>query len=134
MYTHTKPAHLIRENQDQKLKRNNLFIKEMVVNAGPTLKRWQPRAFGRATPLRKRSSHIEVILEEKVPTSPEKVVKIKPEKKNDDIIKIDDFEEIKQADKKSKDKEIKHNISDHRGNRSGKGFMGKVFNRKSGDK
>src|SRR3989339_2188194 len=54
------------------LKENNLYIKEITANDGPTLKRWMPRAHGRATPLRKRSTHIAVTLEEKVPTEPKK--------------------------------------------------------------
>ena len=42
-----------------------LFIKEIRVDQGPTLKRHAPRAFGRAYPIRKRSSHITMILQEK---------------------------------------------------------------------
>jgi large subunit ribosomal protein L22 len=38
----------------------NLFVKEAIVGAGPTLKRWLPRAQGRATPLLKRTSHVSV--------------------------------------------------------------------------
>lgn len=44
---------------------NNLFIKEIRVDAGPTIKRFMPRAFGRATPIRKRTSHISIVLDEK---------------------------------------------------------------------
>ncbi len=47
------------------LKKENLFIKEIFVNQGPTLKRWRPRAFGRAGQIRKRSEHLEIILGEK---------------------------------------------------------------------
>lgn len=38
----------------------NLYVKEAIVGAGPTLKRWLPRAQGRATPLLKRTSHVSV--------------------------------------------------------------------------
>jgi large subunit ribosomal protein L22 len=52
-----------------KLDRRNLFVRQILVNQGPTLKRFRPRAFGRAAPIRKRSSHITVVLEERVPTA-----------------------------------------------------------------
>ncbi len=42
-----------------------LFIKKLTVDGGPTLKRWRARAFGRAAPIRKRSSHINLVLEER---------------------------------------------------------------------
>jgi large subunit ribosomal protein L22 len=42
-----------------------LFIKEVRVDSGRVLKRFMPRAFGRATPIHKRSSHITLTLEAK---------------------------------------------------------------------
>ncbi len=42
--------------------RENLVIETITVNQGPTLKRFMPRAQGRATPLRKRTSHISIVL------------------------------------------------------------------------
>src|SRR5881396_912712 len=39
-----------------KVRIEDLFVKEAVVGAGPTLKRWLPRAQGRATPILKRMS------------------------------------------------------------------------------
>ena len=44
---------------------DRLFIKQIVANEGPTLKRFRPRAMGRATRIRKRSSHLTIILDEK---------------------------------------------------------------------
>jgi large subunit ribosomal protein L22 len=44
---------------------DTLYIKKAFVDVGPTLKRWTPRAMGRATKILKRSSHITVILDEK---------------------------------------------------------------------
>ncbi len=51
-----------------KLKKDNLFIKKITVDDGPILKRWRPRAYGRAGEIRKRSSHIHLVLGEKVET------------------------------------------------------------------
>ncbi len=42
-----------------------LYIKEAYVDQGPTVKRFRPRAMGRATRIRKRTSHITIILDEK---------------------------------------------------------------------
>lgn len=43
----------------------NLYIKKITVDEGPTLKRYMPRARGRAAMIRKRTSHITVVLESK---------------------------------------------------------------------
>jgi large subunit ribosomal protein L22 len=43
-----------------KVRMEDLYVKEAVAGAGPTLKRWLPRAQGRATPILKRTSHITV--------------------------------------------------------------------------
>ncbi len=46
------------------LDKNNLYIKVIKVDQGIMLKRWKPRAFGRAAPIRRRRSHITVVLDE----------------------------------------------------------------------
>ena len=43
---------------------DNLVIDRIMVDEGPTLKRYMPRARGRATPIRKRTSHIQIRLRE----------------------------------------------------------------------
>lgn len=43
----------------------NLFVAECYADQGPTLKRYMPKAHGRAGGLLKRTSHITVILDEK---------------------------------------------------------------------
>ncbi len=45
--------------------RENLYVKSIVVNEGAMLKRSRPRAFGRATPIRKRSAHMTIVLSER---------------------------------------------------------------------
>lgn len=41
---------------------DTLVIKTAFVDEGPTWRRWLPRAMGRATRIRKRSSHVTVVL------------------------------------------------------------------------
>jgi large subunit ribosomal protein L22 len=41
----------------------NLVVKRGWVDEGPTLKRYRPRAYGRATQIRKRTSHITLVVE-----------------------------------------------------------------------
>jgi large subunit ribosomal protein L22 len=49
------------EHNDQ-IDSSELFVAECYCDEGPTLKRWRPRARGRATRIRKRTSHITIIL------------------------------------------------------------------------
>jgi large subunit ribosomal protein L22 len=43
---------------------DNLYVKNVTVDGGPMMKRFLPRAMGRATKIRKRTSHITMILDE----------------------------------------------------------------------
>jgi large subunit ribosomal protein L22 len=51
------------ESQQVRIEDADLFISEAFVDEGPTLKRFQPRAQGRAYRIRKRTSHITVVVE-----------------------------------------------------------------------
>ena len=55
----------------------NLFIKEFRIDEAPPLKRHMPRARGRATPIKKRGSHISLVLDEIKPKSKLKAKKTK---------------------------------------------------------
>ena len=44
---------------------DNLYVAEVYAHQGPTMKRFMPRAQGRATAIRKRTSHIEVVVKER---------------------------------------------------------------------
>lgn len=48
-----------------RLRSDALFISEAYIDQGPTLKRFRPRAMGRASRIRKRTSHITVVVEER---------------------------------------------------------------------
>ena len=44
---------------------DDLYVVQAYVNGGPTIKRFRPRAMGRASRIRKRTSHITVCVDEK---------------------------------------------------------------------
>jgi len=46
------------------LEKSNLYIKEIRSDEGVMLKRWMPRAHGRATSIRKRGCHVSLVLAE----------------------------------------------------------------------
>ncbi|HBK34847.1 MAG: 50S ribosomal protein L22 [Candidatus Uhrbacteria bacterium GW2011_GWE2_40_58] len=46
------------------LSEDSLYIKTIMADGGPVLHRWRARAFGRAAPIRKRTTHITVVLDE----------------------------------------------------------------------
>jgi len=135
------------------IKQDNLKIAEIRVDDGPTLHRWKPRAFGRATPIRKRTSHISLVLVE-IRESGEKKAK---KQKIEAPIKLDKMPKEEESIKEKKDKkkiekekssltetseDKEKKIIDPRSEGKGKhtriegkshkGFVGKIFRRKSG--
>jgi large subunit ribosomal protein L22 len=59
-------------NAEAKARANNtpldvddLYVTHAIVNEGPKLKRWTPAAMGRATPMLKRTSHVEITVDTK---------------------------------------------------------------------
>jgi len=44
---------------------DRLYVKHAVINEGPKLKRFMPAAMGRATPIQKRTSHVEIVVAER---------------------------------------------------------------------
>ena len=49
------------------LEEANLFVKEINVDEGVKLKRFRPKGFGRTSPIEKKTSHIRIVLDERVP-------------------------------------------------------------------
>ena len=44
---------------------DNLYIKQILVDKGPFIKRYRPRAQGRAFEIKKKTSHISLVLDER---------------------------------------------------------------------
>lgn len=55
---------LANAEQKSEIDVDTLYVKNVFVDEGPTAKRWRPRAMGRATRIRKRTSHVTIILDE----------------------------------------------------------------------
>lgn len=49
---------------NMELNRDDLYVAEIYANQGPTLKRFRPRAQGRASAIMKRTSHITIVLDQ----------------------------------------------------------------------
>ncbi len=139
------------------LKKDNLFIKEIRVDQAGMLKRWKPRAHGRAAPIRKKMSHVIIVLDEIETTKAKKTKKIVKTEKTVKVKSLDEIKEVPAAKKveskkdltktskeseKEKDKEKndprmegKHRHQQHGDKRTmkqGKGFINKIFNRTAG--
>lgn len=133
----------------KKMDEAKLFISDIRVNQGPILKRWIPRAQGRATPIHKNTSHLEIILQEgeKI-AQPRFVTEIKKVKKsNKQSEHVHDHksekehkhehsgsehhdENLKNEEKIKQVKPEKQEIKKDK-NVSDKGFVQKIFRRKS---
>jgi large subunit ribosomal protein L22 len=53
--------HLARQNNEP-IDVDELYVKKAIVNEGPKIKRFMPAAQGRATPIQKRTSHVEIVV------------------------------------------------------------------------
>jgi len=58
--------------------KENLYVSNVIIENGPTLKRWRPRAMGRAAPIMKRTSHIILILDEREASVSQKAKEVEP--------------------------------------------------------
>lgn len=81
---------------NHELLKDNLLIKDIIIDEGATLKRFRPRAFGRAGMIRKRSAHVTLILKEKKATAAKKEKKAIVKKPTDQ--KVVSYDELKKAE------------------------------------
>lgn len=72
---------------NKQLEAENLYVARAFVDQGPTIKRFRPRAFGRAGAIRKRTSHITIVLSEKAVAVNKKTTVSKKEEKKSPKVK-----------------------------------------------
>ena len=58
------------------LSEDNLYVYKIVVDEGPKFKRWIPKARGSSSIIRKRTSHIKILLSEKEPGKKRRKIKL----------------------------------------------------------
>jgi len=122
------------------LDRDNLYISDTRVEAGPTLKRWRPKAFGRAGKILKRTSNIVIVLDEiiegKGRKTKEQLEKEKKdrmaEKKKEEKDRQESKEEAKKEKESLRDTITQEKDTDKVRKETGKKSWGsKIFRRKS---
>lgn len=90
---------------NHKLDESVLFVSKIMVNGGPTIKRWFPRAMGRAFPIKKRTCSIILVLSELETAEPKKNKKAKKEEaKNEAHAKTEAVAEKKHHEIKTHEK------------------------------
>ncbi len=110
------------------IEKDDLYISEIQVNEGPPFKRWTPRAMGRATPIIKRTSHINLVLETKKRIKTKKKKKEKPETIKPEELEKTPTKKTKKEDYSKKSIALKKKSS---GKSKLKNFGRKIFRRKS---
>lgn len=104
------------------LERSNLFIKEIRADEGLVLKRWMPRAHGRATSIRKRGCHLTLVLAEIKDSGP----KAKKAVKAEEPVKLEKLAKEGEKMTKSAAAGAKEKIKKAAGEKA------KIFRRKAG--
>ncbi len=124
---------------------DNMYVSDVQVGEGPSMKRWLPRAHGRATSLIKRTSHVYLELSEreegKNRKSSEQLEKEREERLKAKAKAIKEFEEEmkneeesedeQHDEKEAKDQKVKKEAGKKMQKGEGKGWKGKIFQRKS---
>jgi len=118
------------------LDKNNLYIYDIQVGEGPVLKRWLPRAFGRATGLLKRSSKIKLVLEERIEGKNRKTKEQmeKEKKKREEERKKIEKDMVSERENEAKKTNVAPTVGkviEEKKSVEGKGWTKKIFQRKS---
>jgi len=118
------------------LDKKNLYIKDIIVDEGTKMKRWLPRAHGRASLILKRTSSVELVLEEKVKGKGRKKVirqEIKDIKKPETEKKagVEEKKETKKEIAKERDEKEFVDEKKKAAVAESKSFLRRVFRRKS---
>ena len=132
------------------LDKENMFVSSILVGEGARLKRWLPRAQGRATLILKRTSHIKLEIEERVEGKNRKSKQqLEKERKEKDAAREkmmkEELKEIERLEKEEKENEKEQDtqkiekvaapkiVPQKETAKKGKdsGFLKKVFQRKS---
>jgi len=121
----------------KKMEVSKLFISDIRVDQAPMLKRWIPRAQGRATPIHKQTSHIIIVLKEgekvvqsRFITEVKKVKKPKKEAARKHEHERE-HEHEPEAEEKMKAPKTEKKPPKKEAKASGKGFVQRIFRRKS---
>lgn len=77
---------------------DGLYVSSIFVNDGPILKRWRPRAMGRAAAIKKRTCTINIVLDELAPAN--------TEKKKEKSVKKETAPKVEKAEKEN-DEDVK---------------------------
>jgi large subunit ribosomal protein L22 len=120
------------------LDRNNLYVFSVTVGAGPVFKRWMPRAYGRASMILKRTSKINLTLEERIEGKGRKTKEQmeKEKKQREESKKKAEKERTEEKDKKEKETKKKPTFEkeiqdEEKKKEPNKKWASKIFRRKS---
>ena len=72
MIAKTLKSAVANAENNNNLRADKLVVQEATVGEGPTFKRFQPKARGSAGPIRKRTSHIRIIVTDEIEIKPKR--------------------------------------------------------------